>query len=1129
MRNTRKALIHFVSYILSLLLCFGIFSFLSLFIPEEIKKEPGDPIYLAVTAAVALPICFLVVSPSLRAMYLRHVRNSSGTLSIAQSIRKYGKKLPASGAAVFFVKEDPALTVMNASDGFWKLIGRSKSEFFNRSVSLTSFIHGEDVDVVRAAVLGNEVTIPQTDFRVVRPDMSVVWCRLCGVKEELSHSGVVISNCVAMDITDFMNTARDLRIEKERYRLLLSNLSSAIWEYDVDNDQMYILNRSSSDGKFHVIKNFRNTIVSSGEVHPDHIEAFLKLCSQLRSMPDSIETQLRLKNRHGNYRWYSITGRPLRDEKGDVISYIGQIKHISEPKEAERTSVSDYDALTHLSNRFAFEGVVNTLMQDRTHHRRGALFVLNVDRFQRINNTLGRLFGDALLIELSGALKSLFPENSIFSRISGDEFAVYVDNYESEEKLFELAGAVCGCVKHCFISTDKSEIVTCCVGVAIYPTHGTTFEQLFYLADSALIVAKHRGPGNYYVYNSGIEDQLTDLSREHEEHLEAAVISAPAPVIRDETLLSQVVDILFDSRELSSSINLIISLLGRRFRLDRCYVMEFSGDMEHGTITYHWASEQMPQLSGEHHIIPIEEAREQIFCSHRDEYFLCNDMMSFAAEKAQIAELNTLYNVHAMLQCPILDGSKLLGCFSYVICHDGSGFDDEEVRQIIMITKIIIGYLVRLRTKEDVDRITYLDKLTGVMNFNAFQQEFERLRSGSADSECAIVYSDIDRFKFINEKYGYRAGDGILRAVADIYREEIRPGELFCRVNADKFIALFRYRCSSELEKRIQTIHDRVNAIKKTDTSSYHLPVRSGVYEVRPEDTSVSAMIDRANLARKSVKNIHISTIARFNESMKSRLSRQKDIEEVMSDALEKEEFVVFYQPKFSLSSNKLAGAEALVRWKRPGSSKLMRPDEFIPIFEDNGFIIELDFYVLERVCRKLRHDIDIGMRVLPISVNFSRTHINSDNLVTRLNECLRKYNIPPKLIEIEITESALTENEGYLSDIIGELHGIGLIVSMDDFGSGYSSLNLLKNLPVDILKIDKNFFAGDSATERERCIIENVVKMARSLGIHVVSEGVETAEQATFLRSIDCDLAQGYLFSPPLDERSFDRAYMLA
>ncbi len=1128
MKKSMKIILSVVSYLFSYLLSYAIIAIIFAMIYGRTDNHINTPFGFTVSGLIAVPICLLVVFPSLKALHFRQIRRHKVSLSLAQSIRKYGKKLPATGAAVFFVKDDQALTVMNASEGFWRLIKRSKSDYFGkRNVSLAALIHENDVDMVRGIILGNELAVPQIDFRMVLDDSSIVWCRLCGVKEELSHSGVTITNCVMIDITDFMNTERDLSLEKERYRLLLSNLSSAIWEYDVERDQMYLLNRKSTEGKFKQVKNYRTSLINAGEVHPDHIDAYIELCNQLRTCPDNIETELRLRNFSGNYAWYSVTGTPLRDDSGRIISYIGQIKHISEPKDTERSSIIDYDPLTHLSNRYAFEGIVNNILSNST--GRGALFVLNVDRFKSINKNLGRLFGDALLIELSEALKSLFSVNSIFSRISGDEFAIYVDNYESDEKVFELAGALCGCVKHCFINTDKTESVTCCVGVALYPSHGTSFEQLFFLADSALIMAKHRGPGNYYVYNSGIEDQLSYLSKEHDAHLENAAASSESLSFKNDTLLSQVIDILFESRELSSSINLIISLLGRRFKLDRSYVIEFSGDMEHGTITYHWASELMNPLNRDHMVIPIDKVRSEIFCSSRDEYFLCNDMKAFAKEHPSVAALTQEYNVSAMLQCPILDGSELLGCFSFVVCRDGYQFAEEDVQEILMITKIIIGYLVRLRTKQDIDRITYLDKLTGSMNFNAFQLEFERLLNSSSGQNHAIVYSDIDRFKFINEKYGYRAGDAILRSVSDIYRSEIRGGEFFGRVTGDKFIALLSYGSCEELERRINTIHERINAIKKTDTISYHLPVRSGVYKIQHGETSVSGMIDRANLARKSVKNIHINAIAHFNENMKSRLSRQKDIEEVMADALAHEEFVVFYQPKFALSDNKLAGAEALVRWKRPNSSKLMRPDEFIPIFEDNGFVIELDFYVLEHVCRKLRHDMDHGMPVYPISVNFSRTHINTDNLIERLNACLKKYNIPPNLIEIEITESALTENEGYLADIIKELHGIGLIVSMDDFGSGFSSLNLLKNLPVDILKIDKNFFAGDSATARERCIIENVVNMARSLGIHVVSEGVETAEQATFLRSIKCDLAQGYLFGPPLDERSFDRTYLLA
>jgi len=1134
MKKSMRVFLFLISYILSFFVVIGIMMMIarsacnSDFFPLPGKWESwSKPIFFLSGMMLSFPLSLALIFPSMRAMYYRLIRRNHATLSKAKEIRRQSRNMTDASAAVFMLRDDEALTVTSVSPGFWMLLGRNMtSTHRNRALSLASMIHPDDLDDVRKAVVSHDLIIPKTDFRIIRKNGSVAWLRISGTKEEMPHSGYIISNCVAVDITEFRNAEHELREDCERYHQLINSLGSGVWKYTVDKDELYLLNRHMSDGKFRKIENFRESMVRDGIIHPDHIDFFNELCRQLTSGTEDIHGEIRMRNNSGNYCWYTVTGRAIFDDSGAINSYIGQIRQSDSQAPAERShDPEDYDALTHLCNRYTFESLVNAKLRGRNRHTKGALFVINVDNFRNINASLGRLFGNALLIELSEALKNIFSQSSIFCRISGDEFAVYTDNFTSEEDIFAMAGAVCGCVRHCYINTEQTEGVTCCVGISLFPSQGNRFEQLFFRADSALVYAKHRGPGNYCVYSPELDKKLSEISVKHT-HDETESVSVPSVSFQEDSLLSQVVDILFDSRELSISINLIIALLGRRFRLDRAYVLEFSEDSEHATITYSWHSERTSALDTADVMIPIADAREHVFCAARDEYFLCNDMVSFSGSKPNLNSLNERYGVRAMLQCPIIDGTDLIGCFAYAFCGEGDSFNESDVRQIMMITKIIIGYLVRLRSKQDIDRITYRDKLTGAMNFNAFQIEFERFLSAGNGRNHAIVYSDIDRFKFINEKYGYRAGDSILRTVAEIFQKALEPGEIFARVTGDKFITLMKYGTQLELDQRINAIHDSINHIQKTDTTCYYLPVRSGVYHIRPGDSSVSGIIDLANLARKSVKNIHISTISHFNDTMKSRLKRQKDIEQVMADALVREEFVVFYQPKFSLSTNRLAGAEALVRWRRPDSSVLMRPDEFIPIFEDNGFIIELDFYVLERVCRKIRRDIDSNIPVLPISVNFSRTHIKSEDLIPRLHDCLERYHIPPHLIEIEITESALTENESYLTEMISELHNIGLIVSMDDFGSGFSSLNLLKKLPVDILKIDKNFFAGDSATERERCIIENVVNMARALGIHVVSEGVETSEQASFLRSIKCDLAQGYLFGPPIDERSYEITY---
>ena len=349
--------------------------------------------------------------------------------------------------------------------------------------------------------------------------------------------------------------------------------------------------------------------------------------------------------------------------------------------------------------------------------------------------------------------------------------------------------------------------------------------------------------------------------------------------------------------------------------------------------------------------------------------------------------------------------------------------------------------------------------------------------------------------------------------------------ETYGRINADKFIALLSFENDALLSIRLSDLNVSMNNIKKTQSDHYKISIIMGLYRIQENDIDLSACIDRANIARKSITDRHKTKYAFFDESMKSRLLKQKEVEDVMEEALKNHEFLVYYQPKFNLETNKICGAEALVRWQRDNGT-VITPNNFIPIFEDNGFIVELDFYVLEQVCQKIRTLLNNKKMIVPISVNFSRMHLRDRMLVPRLTTIVKEYNIPPRLIEVEITESALVEDNNYLLTILQDIHNNGFKLSMDDFGSGLSSLNLLRKLPFDVLKLDKDFFQKGTTTQRERTIIQYIVKMALDLNMEIVSEGVETEEQAQFLRSIKCPIAQGYLYERPLPEKQFVEKY---
>lgn len=255
------------------------------------------------------------------------------------------------------------------------------------------------------------------------------------------------------------------------------------------------------------------------------------------------------------------------------------------------------------------------------------------------------------------------------------------------------------------------------------------------------------------------------------------------------------------------------------------------------------------------------------------------------------------------------------------------------------------------------------------------------------------------------------------------------------------------------------------------------------------------------------------------------KISKRKNIEDNMEHALENNEFIVYFQPKVELKTNKIAGAEALVRWQN-SKKELIPPNEFIPIFEKNGFITKLDIYVFEEVCKTIRKWLNEGINPIPVSVNLSRMHLQNPNFLKKYKEIQEKYEVPADLLEIELTETLVFENFEQLKKVIDDIHQMGFSCSIDDFGSGYSSLNLLKEIPVDILKLDRIFFSKKN-DKRGNSVIEFIISLAKKLNMTTISEGVETISQVEFLRKADCDLVQGYVYSKPLAKDDFEITFL--
>lgn len=446
----------------------------------------------------------------------------------------------------------------------------------------------------------------------------------------------------------------------------------------------------------------------------------------------------------------------------------------------------------------------------------------------------------------------------------------------------------------------------------------------------------------------------------------------------------------------------------------------------------------------------------------------------------------------------------------------------------IIISGVIIIFMLMIFSQRKVNRkvrrTLYLDPVTGGENWYKFRNNVSRILSSKQflKKKYALINFDINRFKLINDAYGYQKGDEVLKDIYHVIKKWAGQGDLYTRYAADQFYILMTFQEENELIDKLYELNDRIHDLKYTSS----LKIFFGVYYITERQYSIDRMAEFAGIAKNNVKNSNEGMIAFFDEATRGRLLEEEEIEKSMNDALQNEEFRVFLQPKYSAREERISGAEALVRWFN-GNGNMVSPKYFIPVFEKNGFITELDLYMIRKVCEIIKRWLDKGYVPLPISVNISRLHFADPNLADVIRDIVDQYDVPHYLIELELTESAFLQNKQMLISTVTQLRSYGFVVSMDDFGAGYSSLNSLKDLPLDAVKLDGEMFCLTNEVERGKTVIRNTIAMAKDLHMKVVAECIETREQVEFLCTVGCDIIQGYYFAQPMPVEHFEERYI--
>lgn len=419
----------------------------------------------------------------------------------------------------------------------------------------------------------------------------------------------------------------------------------------------------------------------------------------------------------------------------------------------------------------------------------------------------------------------------------------------------------------------------------------------------------------------------------------------------------------------------------------------------------------------------------------------------------------------------------------------------------------VAGYIRVLETDE-IMNLEIQDYYTTTDNPIMFHDMISQRLNAYPDTKFALIQFDVKRFKLINENYGEDAGTEMLHFLTRQLNNYCSNPRLSARMSGDVFMLLTPYTDKDDILKTISELQLNLKGFRE-----YSYEFVFGVYQIDDRSISVRTMCDCAAMARQSIKKNALESVAFYNKNMQKAIKERKFVESHMKKALDNNEYIIYLQPKFSISSGEAIGYEALVRWQSPECG-MIYPDSFIPLFEENGFITKLDAYVWECACMVLRDWIDRHFTPLPISVNVSRANLDNESFLDVLDGLIDKYRLPKHLLELEITESI--ENDATLR-MTEKIKERGFILLMDDFGSGYSSLNTLQDTRFDVLKLDREFFSTHMSNERGKKIIMHTISMSKDVGLGLIAEGVETTDQAQFLENCGCDTAQGYLYAKPM------------
>ena len=996
------------------------------------------------------------------------------------------------------------------SNSACRMAGYTQEEYKQAKGKNTGFFILRDYEqklIREAKAAMNGVPIPPRQYHLQKKDGTGLWVDIRAEVVSRTKQGILIQY-VLIDVTNTHVAYEQMRKEKEKLDIIVEVAADMLFEYDVKKDSMYYTKQREQGLDAEQIScNYLQTIQSEGWVHPEDQEELRAFCEQMSGGKKHVHTQLRKRFADRKYHWIEVDGRTIYDENGCAERVIGKITNIDERVQKEELLKvgSERDSLTGLYNHRTCVEKISRQLKELKATETAFLLVCDIDNFKKLNDSNGHLFGDAVLCTFADELRALFP-SATAGRIGGDEFLVLVKNMEQaqvEAKLVQLNR------QFSKLNADDGELVhiSCSVGVAVCTGAEQDYERVFRMADYALYKVKNGNKGiSLFVHmgeevNASAESYLSEKNPGEDYGCDETLIRT------DEELVLFCLELLDNVTDTRSGLKIVSDRVCRFFGFDDIVCLNIQGNNYHKV--YHWGN--MTDEPFSHALLHESDIGWSYVSNKYDEQGVAVLLRS-EMDKLPGRSFGSLL----LVKHEETDGDKRI--IIYLDQQTPRNWDVERAT-LLRIASIIDNRIQQLqneeRNREKLDLQVNYDSLTGLPNYSKFLSLCEQYMQENMQNrgiDHYFVYADFSNFQYLNERYGYAVGDAVLKRFADRLKE-YPNGICFTRITSDHFIGLIREpeNTIDNFEKYMEGFCEELNR----EYTLCKLILICGISKVEQMDVSVSTMVDYANVARKYGKNKAETCCILYTAQIRGQNETEMMIAANMYQALENREFQVYLQPKVNIYTGKIVGAEALVRWKKADGS-MIYPDVFIPLFERNGFITKVDFYVLEQVLVYLREAIAIGEEVVPVSVNFSRLHNDDDAFVDKIQGLLATYEIDPRLLEAEVTESVYMYDLNSLKDKITRLQNLGVLISIDDFGSGYSSLNVLSRIAANIIKLDRQFLMEDEG-ETTPEFIKYLVTMIKHLGYQIIAEGVETKEQVEMLREAGCDMVQGYYYARPM------------